>query len=359
MGFLVWYFAFSSDGGGEQAASQGVTLAPTSLDFGDEDIGDRSAAQQLTLTNGDATPLGIAKIAVQGANRRDFVVTRATRCSPEEPLNEAEACTIGVRFRPRGRGSRTASLVVHFDGDRRPEAVALRGNGIGEPSVTAETTRLDFGSVDLRTQPRRERARIDNVGNAPLAIESIAIEGPDAGDFRVVGRRAKQRCSADRRVGAGKSCTIVVRFTPSALGRRNATLVVTHDAQGSPTSFQLRGTGVGRPKGDLSPNSVTFVRTRVGQRSGRKTLRFENTGTDTLTVGAIRLADGNRRDFVIAGGSCSADAKLEPGEACTVVVRFRPQRVGRRETTLEIEANTSTGVHTATLAGTGQRVRRR
>lgn len=359
VGFLIWYFAFRSDGGGDEPQEAGgVAFAPASLDFGDEDLGKRSAAQQVTLTNGDSAPLGIAEIVVEGQNPKDFVVTKATQCSTEAPLNEAEACTVGVRFRPRGRGPRVGTLVVRFNGGRGQSAVQLRGSGVGEPSVTAETTRLDFGSVEIATDPKAEKATITNVGNAPLVIESIAIEGADASDFGVAG--GKKRCSPDRRVKAGATCTITVRFSPTELGERTATLVVAHDAQGSPTRFELQGAGTGRPKGDLSPNTVKFGQVRVGQRSKPKTVTFENTGTDTLTVGAIRLDGGNRRDFaIVSGGTCASDLTLEPGKSCTIEVRFRPHRTGQRQTTLEIEADTNAGVHTAELSGTGRRARAR
>lgn len=42
----------------------------------------------------------------------------------------------------------------------------------------------------------------------------------------------------------GQACTVTVSFTPSATGVRSATLVITHNAAGSPTSIALNGTGI-------------------------------------------------------------------------------------------------------------------
>ena len=62
-GFLIWYFVFRSDGGEETAD---VALSSSNVDFGDQDLGKRSAAQSLTLTNSGSQPSGSRRSRSRG-----------------------------------------------------------------------------------------------------------------------------------------------------------------------------------------------------------------------------------------------------------------------------------------------------
>jgi Cep192 domain 4 len=356
VGFLIWYFLFRSEDGASSHPDQGnaVSLNPATLDFGDEDLGKRSAAQTVTLANGSADPLGIAEIAIEGENARDFVLTKATACATQAPLNEDESCALVVRFRPRARGSRAAELLLSFDGDRGSGTVTLRGRGVGEPAVVAETTRLDFGDVELEAKPETRRVALTNVGNAPLRIEEISIEGAAQANYKVGG--SEKPCETGKRVKARATCTISVRFAPSKLGRRQATLVIVHDAEGSPTEVELRGIGTGEPKLEAGPDPLTFPRTQIDVAGKAKTVTVTNAGTDVLHISSIALGGGDVDDFeVVSGGSCSRGAELEPSGSCTVSVRFIPTRSGARQATLVIGNNTTDGPYSVALEGTGAR----
>jgi hypothetical protein len=354
IGFLIWYFAFGSDGGGEsEPAGGGVTLAPRTIDFGDADVGKRGAVQRLTLSNSGAQPAGIASIRIRGRHRRSFAVTRATSCNPEAPLNEADTCSISVRFQPKGRGERDAALVVRFVGGLEPVRARLRGTGLGQPEIVLATTRVDFGDAELGAGPETESTTVRNSGNIPLRFDSIELEGADADDFRIV--QGENGCSPKRGLKPRTACTLTVRFTPSAVGERTASLVVRHDAPGSPSTLELAGVGLGRPQGQVKPAELAFGPVRVNRRSAPKTVTLENTGSARLTVQSIALDGENPRDFRIAGGSCEDGARLQPGDTCTVELRFRPRARGKRAATLVFEANTRAGRHTVSLRGTGTR----
>lgn len=354
VGFLIWYFAFNSDDGGEeQPAVSSLALTPATIDFGDEDVRKRSAVQTLTLTNGGAQPAGIAAIELTGRHRRSFAITKATTCSAEAPLNETDTCTVAVRFQPKGRGERTATLVVRFVGGVEQLASRLRGTGLGEPEIVVETTRLEFGEVELGSGPVTESTTVRNRGNVPLRFESLDLEGPAAGNYRLVQR--DNGCTPRRGLRPGQACTLTVRFTPGEVGERTATLVVRHDAAGSPTTLELAGIGLGRPQGRLSPGDVGFGQVRVNRRSDAKTVTLENSGSATLTVAGVSLDGEDPRDFRIAGGSCDEGTTLEPGATCTVELRFRPRTRGRHAATLVVEADTRARRHTADLRGTGIR----
>ena len=64
---------------------------------------------------------------------------------------------------------------------------------------------------------------ITNSGQAPLSISRLAIHGPDAGDFAIV----STSCAAP--IAPRASCQILARFSPRAIGKRKASLVVSAD----------------------------------------------------------------------------------------------------------------------------------
>jgi Domain of unknown function DUF11 len=80
---------------------------------------------------------------------------------------------------------------------------------------------------------------IDDLG---VHIDSVQIDGTDAGDFRIVG----DRCSGTTLwwPQLAYSCQIDVAFTPSQVGFRRATLAVVSDAANGPVNIELVGEGV-------------------------------------------------------------------------------------------------------------------
>ena len=354
VGFLVWYFLFDSNDAqtSSKVETGKITASTTILDFGDEDLGKRSADQSVTLTNGQTEPLGISSIAIEGHNPKEFGLTKSTTCSTEAPLNEGDSCGVGVRFHPRVRGPRSAVLLIEFDGDRGSRSIQLRGTGTGAPAVVVETTLLDFGNVELETKPETRQVELTNVGNAPLRIEQIAVEGPGAGRF-VIDR--KKSCSPSKRVKAKAACVVTVSFTPTKLGPSQATLVITHDAQGSPTKVELRGVGTGTPKAAVNPGTIDFGNVTVATKTQPRSVTVTNSGTDTLRLGSIDLGGSDAADFrIVAGGSCSNGLRLAPGKGCTVEIQFSPAQKGQRKAKLVLTTNTDDSPQTVILQGEGK-----
>jgi hypothetical protein len=61
---------------------------------------------------------------------------------------------------------------------------------------------------------------ITNSGQAPLSISRLTIQGPNSGDFAIV----STSCAAP--IAPRASCQILARFSPRAIGKRDASLVV-------------------------------------------------------------------------------------------------------------------------------------
>ncbi|HXM19971.1 MAG TPA: choice-of-anchor D domain-containing protein [Terriglobales bacterium] len=77
---------------------------------------------------------------------------------------------------------------------------------------------------------------LTNSGSASLMITRIAITGTNPGEFA-------QTNNCKSSLPAGKSCTITVTFTPTAIGARTAYVLITDNAAGSPHNVYLLGRG--------------------------------------------------------------------------------------------------------------------
>src|SRR5207244_1867838 len=100
-----------------------VNLSPTSLDFGNQQVGSTSGAQPVTLSNTGTAVLNISSIVASG----DYA--QNNNC----PLTVAAGanCTINVTFTPTTTGTRTGTITITDDASNSPQTVNLTGNGTG------------------------------------------------------------------------------------------------------------------------------------------------------------------------------------------------------------------------------------
>lgn len=100
-----------------------VTLSPAkSLSFGAQLVGTRSAAQKVTLSNGQSVALDISSITASG----DFHQTNTCGSS----LKAGKSCTISVTFKPTTTGAFSGTLTVADDASNAPQTASLSGTGI-------------------------------------------------------------------------------------------------------------------------------------------------------------------------------------------------------------------------------------
>jgi Abnormal spindle-like microcephaly-assoc'd, ASPM-SPD-2-Hydin len=108
------------DGRGTQ-----VGLAPGSLNFQAEPLGQSSAPRTVTLTNTGTDAVNLNNISIDGSASADFAQTNTCGSS----VAPGGSCTISVTFTPTARGSRMASLSVSDNGGGSPQMVRLGGVG--------------------------------------------------------------------------------------------------------------------------------------------------------------------------------------------------------------------------------------
>src|SRR6185437_12492907 len=237
------------------------------------------------------------------------------------------ACTISATFTPSTAGSRAAAVTITDDAAGSPYALALTGTGTA-PAVTLTPTSLAFPGQPIGSTSAEEDVTLTDVGNAALAIGSIAVGGADAADFSEA-----DQCPAT--LAAGASCTIAVRFTPDGAGGRSASLTVSDDAPASPQVVSLAGTGVApAPAVTLAPAALAFGSQLVGSTSAARTSALTNSGNTPLTISSIAVAGSG--DFAESDDCPPAPATLAPGAMCTLSVTFTPSGLGTRTATVSI-----------------------
>ena len=216
-----------------------VSLSPANLTFSSQTVGATSASQSITLNNSGNAALNITSIAVTGTNSSDFAQSNSCGSS----VAAGASCTIGVTFKPTTTGTRAAAITVTDNAAGSPQSVSLSGTGAGTsggssgPVASLSYSSLNFGNQPVSVISSSQIVTLTNTGSASLSISSIALTGANAADFTQVN-------TCGTLLAAGGSCTIAILFTPSAIGARGTSLVITDNASGSPQSVSLSGTGV-------------------------------------------------------------------------------------------------------------------
>jgi hypothetical protein len=125
-------------GSGTTALAAAVSLSPTSLSFGNQQVNTSSATSTVTLTNSGDAALTINSIGLGGTNPADFAQTNTCPSSPNT-LAAGASCTISVTFTPTAPDSRSASVTITDNAPGSPQSVALSGTGVpGAPGTGSD-----------------------------------------------------------------------------------------------------------------------------------------------------------------------------------------------------------------------------
>src|SRR5690242_13833154 len=157
-----------TEAGGPPAAS----VSPGTLSFGDESLGTKSAAQEVTLTDTGPGPLTITTFHLDGPDAANFAQGADCPVSPDS-LPSGASCEIYVSFTPSTVGSKSAELVIGDNDPSGQQTVALSGNGIlgaGEPTLTPAA--LTFGERTVGSSSDAQALTVTNPGPGPLAIST-------------------------------------------------------------------------------------------------------------------------------------------------------------------------------------------
>jgi hypothetical protein len=204
--------------------ASGVTASPGALSFGSVVTGTTSAAQTVTVSNPTGSAAAVSSIAASG----DFSQTNT--CGSSIAANGS--CTVSVKFAPTATGARTGTLTVNAGGVTN--TVSLTGTGTAQgPVLNAAPASLSFAGTDVGSSSAAKTVTVTNSGTAAASVSGVTATG----DYSQT-----NNCSS---VATGSSCTVNVTFKPTASGTRTGTLTVTSNANNSPATVSLTGSGIG------------------------------------------------------------------------------------------------------------------
>ncbi len=313
------------------AQTPGISFSPSSVDFGNVNLG-TSSTQLITVTNTGSANLSITAVGVGGTNRLDFKQTNNCK----KTVAPGGTCTITVTFTPALAGTRSATLSVTDNVAGSPQSISLTGLGAA-PSISLSSTYLSFPGQAVGSISAAQAISVTNTGTATLTVTSITASG----DFA-------QTNTCGTQLAAGAVCVINVTFSPTAIWTRSGTVLLVDNANLNPTQVVcVAGMGTGNGQLSFSPNSLSFGNQTVGTVSVPLTVTVTNTGSQAVTFNSI-IASGDYSQTNTCGTSLNA------GASCTVTATFAPTYASFRTGYLTFNDTTPSILQSYTLTGTGK-----
>lgn len=412
-------------------SGQTTTGTTDGTDFGNADITATQTTHTFTikdLSSGALHLNGTPKITVSGADAADFSITQPTdgtlsgktvtrvasgqgtgsgrtvsgktlakRGKSKHPKHDRlvaaaaakvgtapaapNSTTFGVTFDPTTVGTKHATVTIASDDATTPSytfdvsgtsvstsvlGITGAGQNVANGSTTPAANNLtDFGNVDINSNASRGWTLAD-LGSQDLAITGgVVLGGANASDFTVT-------TDATGSITAGSTAPIVIKFAPTTVGVKTATVTLTTDDPASPFTFTIKGTAVSVPRvgvmgnstgisaGDTTPSvsdDTDFGSTELAQGFVTKTFALNNYGSNTLnlTGAKVTLTGANAGDFAITSVTPASIAGGGSGTT-NLTIKFRPTAAGVRNATVNILSNDpSTPTFSFAIRGTAVR----
>jgi hypothetical protein len=349
------------------------------------EIGDICNAQQATVTAGGATWTVQKQFSnslnscVSIGKHPVYVATAPASATPGTPFNlkitvqnptsggtmasyigtvhftssdSAAVLPIDYVFTNADQGVHTFSITLKTNGSQTVTATDTVNSAVtvvstitvgsgGSGPLTVSPSSLAFPNTKAGSASAGKFVTVTNSNTSAVSISSVGFTGTNPGDFAI----SSNTCGSS--VAAGATCKIKVAFAPTALGARSAALTLTDSASNSPQSVSLTGTGLAAVK--LTPTTLHFATTAVGQTSAAKVATFKNLLKTSVTISGISVSGG---DFAISSTTCGGS--VAGLASCTISLTFTPSAKGARTGSLSVSTNALPSPVTAALAGTGK-----
>ena len=320
-------------------AAPAIGVSPSALVFGDVDLL-ATATIPVTVQNSGSDPLNVGAFFFSGTSLTSFSLVSP----PTLPFVLAPGATIqlSVRFSPTSLGAKSASLsIISNDPISPTKVVTLAGTGVGA-EITVSPAALSFGNVNVG-ESDQITLNVSNTGNRSLIPSGMSISGSDAASF-------PQEFSPLPQLAPGSGVNIVVRFSPTSIGAKSATLIIYSNDPVTPAKVvDLSGTGQA-PVLVVSDLVLDFGDLRVAAEADLQ-LTVTNDGSAPL-IGTASISGPGASSFALTGPP--GLPLLGPGQSAPIEVRFHPMSLGLKTATLTISSNDpSTPQFFVMLGGTG------
>jgi len=217
-------------GGGNSGNSGSLTSSPTSLAFGNVQVGSNASLSETVKNTGGST-VTISSASVGNAAFSISGLTLPTN------LSAGQSVTFTVTFAPSAAGSVTANLTLVSNANNSPLIIGLSGTGTAPGQLGVSPASLSFGYVVVGTSSTLSSSL--SATGAAVTVSSANSTNPE---FTISG------LSLPAVIAAGQSLPYSVTFTPQATGTATATLTYVSNASNSPTQQTATGNGLPAPQ---------------------------------------------------------------------------------------------------------------
>lgn len=298
---------------------------PTTVNFSIQETGDLA--------------LVVSAPEITGSHAHNFKIL-----SSQFPLtlpNGSSATSVTVQCTPSSTGLRSATLTLSTNDPTQPQ-VNYPLSCIGQPVAGYASHPSPGGQLDLGTQILGQviakSITVLEAGQSHLQIDFVAIQGPHQDDFKVLSP-SFPFIIAD----GGDSEQIRVSCTPSAVGPRTATLILSsNDPHQLEPSYTLTCEGLPQPMPIYSSTPaadtpIDLGEQLIGTRSEENLLTLVNPGERALQVDHIMITGEQSDDFILNAPQTPMSIKSQQAPI-SIGIACQPSAAGVRHATLEINS---------------------
>jgi hypothetical protein len=292
-----------------------ASLSATSHNFGNLTI-NRTTTQPFTLTNTGTATLNISSIAMNFTPplSSGFNFSSSDTCLTTSQLAPSASCTLDVQFAPTTTTQYSATVMISDDSGTGTQTVGLTGTGVLPfPAVAFTPASLSFQNTVVTNSATPQTTTLSNSGTADLVISTVTVT-PNV--FSLTSNSCNGVTLAHD--NPASTCSIVVNFTPNAVGAFSGQVVVNSNVAGGTSTMPLNGQGV--PAGSIGVTQPATYRTTIGTTQAQ-TLTVTNTGGSAVSSLTVNAPAGTSAGaFVESANNCPST--LVPGATCTFVVTY-------------------------------------
>ena len=315
---------------GTGVAQGTLTANPTSLAFGNVQVGNNASLSE-TLTNNGGTSLTVSAAAASGTG------FSLSGLALPLTLNAGQSTSFTVLFAPAASGAASGSVSVTSNGANPTLSIPLSGTGVTQGALTANPTSLAFGSVQVGSSASLSET-LTNSGGSSLTISAATASGSG---FSLSG------LALPLTLNAGKSTSFTVLFAPPTGAPASGSVSITSNGANPNLSIPLSGSGVTPGALAANPTSLAFGSVQVGNSTSLSET-LTNSGGSTITISQANLTGA-----VFSVSGLTLPLTLTASQSVTFTATFAPTSAGAASGSLSVVSNASNSPLNIALSGTG------
>ncbi|MBN2496425.1 MAG: choice-of-anchor D domain-containing protein [Deltaproteobacteria bacterium] len=226
---------------GRAVAPPAIEARPPALEFGQVQLGAQGSAS-VEIHNTGAAVLHVGDLSIEGPAAAKFGLVQTALPAIQPGGFES----LDLTYSPSGSISTDAAVLVVESDDPVQPALEVPLSGLGtDPVLDADPLLVDFGSVYHGYTAGPEAVSVRNVGFGSLTVTQLGMTSGSNEDFSLSGAPASPVT-----LQPGESIPLELRFTPTGVGPRSASIQIDSSDRDRPTVYvQIAGEASECPPG--------------------------------------------------------------------------------------------------------------